>query len=62
MVSEPSSSCDRVLIPRASIAVWRRSCVDLEAAFGLLEESIQRSRLLKNSSKVSREGKDPTFI
>ena len=62
MVSEhPGSSWDRVLIPRALVAVRRRSCVDLGAAlglfvgscvdlktaFGLLEVSIRRSRSLR---------------
>ena len=28
-----------MLIPRASVAVWRRSCVDLRAALGLFVES-----------------------
>jgi len=59
--SIPGSSWDRVLIPRASVAVWRRSCVDLrealglfvgssvdlQTACGLLEESIRRSRLFR---------------
>ena len=59
--SIPSLSWDRVLIPKASVTVWRRSCVDLEAMLGLfvgscvdlktayrlLEESIWRSRLLR---------------
>ena len=58
VVSEPGSSWDRVLIPKASVVVWWRSCVDLGAAVGLfvgscvdlktmcglLEESIRRSR------------------
>jgi len=56
--SIPGSSWDRVSIQRALVAVWRRSCVnlgaavglfvgscvDLKTAFGLLEESIRRSR------------------
>jgi len=29
------SSWDRVSIPTALVAVWRRSCVDLGAVFGL---------------------------
>jgi len=33
--SIPGSSWDRVLIPRASVVVWWRSCVDLRAALGL---------------------------
>ena len=61
MVSEPGSSWDRVSISRALVVVWQRSCVNLEATlglsvgscidlkitFGLLEESIWRSRLLQ---------------
>ena len=57
----PSSSWDCVLIPRALVAVWQRSCVNLGAALGLfvgscvdlktacrlLEESIWRSRSLR---------------
>ena len=63
--SIPGSSWDRVLIPRASVAVWRRSCVDLGAALGLfvrsgvdlktacrlLEELIWRSRLFRKIFK-----------
>ena len=30
--SIPGSSLDRVSIPRALVAVWQRSCVDLEVA------------------------------
>ena len=29
------SSWDRVLVPRALVVVWRRSCVDLGAVLGL---------------------------
>ena len=33
--SIPGSAWDRVLIPRASVVDWQRSCVDLGAALGL---------------------------
>jgi len=34
------SMWDRVSIPRALVAVWRRSCVDLGAALGLLWDRV----------------------
>jgi len=33
--SMPGLSWDHVVIPRALVAVWQRSCVDLGAALGL---------------------------
>ena len=36
-----------MLIPKASVAICRRSCVDLKTECRLLEESIWRSRLLR---------------
>ena len=62
-----------MLISRASVAVWRRSCVDLGAALGLFVgscvdlrtacEDCSRNQVggvdcFENSSRVSRGGKD----
>ena len=65
-----------VLIPRASVAVWQRTCVDLRATLGQFVGScvISKQRVdcsrnqfrgvdcFGNSSRVSRGGKDPIFI
>jgi len=65
-----------VLIPRASVAVWRRLCVDLGVALGLFVGSCVDLKIacgfsrnqfegvgsFGNSSRVSRGGKDPIFI
>ena len=62
---------------RASVANWRRSCVDLRSALGLFVGSCVDLRTARvdcsrnqvggvdcvgNSSRVSRGGKDPVFI
>ena len=62
---------------RASVADWRRSCVDLGSALGLFVgscvdlrtecEDCSRNQFggvdcFGNSSRFSREGKDPVFI
>ena len=54
--SIPGSSWDRVSIPRALVAVWQRSCVDLGATLGLFVESCVNLKtvfgLLKESNLV----------
>ena len=72
----PGLSWDHLVIRRASVADWWRSCVDLRSALRLfvgscvdlrkarevLKESIWGVDLFRNSSRVSWGGKDLIFI